>query len=293
MNNSVMTDSKILQTPVDFVFMMECVNGCANASADGNGPRMDMETGYGVISDVCTKRKLRKFLAQYSGERLYIESDKSLNAKDAEIFEGAGVSAKESIRTNANDRALREWACKNFLDIRFFGAAITSFAGLGYSTSQTAGPVVISTGVSLDPISVVPMTITRQALTTEKEQESKRNTMGIKYVVPYAVYRIEGSIDVGRAEKNGFTENDAEMLYKAIIGMADIDISAARPVCSVRDLWVFEHSSKWRDIPRYKLMDAVSVSHADPNLTVPRKYSDYKIDLDTSAIPDSVTVRHF
>lgn len=285
------TPKNVLASAIDFTFFVECKGGSLNNSADGLGPRMDAETGEGLVSDVCIKRKLRNFLAEYTGERLYIAPDKSLNAKDAEIFVGSGVNPKDS-KSFENDLALRKWICENFVDIRFFGAAVTSLSQSGYNSAQIAGPVVIGEGRSLDVISVVPQTITRQAVTTDKEAARQRSTMGLKFIVPYACYRINGSIDTGRAEKNGFTEEDAELLIKAILGMADIDCSAARPDWSVRDLWVFRHSSKWRDVPRYKLAEAITAT-LDPSVVVPRKYSDYTITLDTSIIPESVTIQHF
>lgn len=284
--------AELIKHPYDFCFFMSCTNGVLNASADGTGPRIDMETGNGLVSDVAVKRKLRNAMAQLGGCRLYILNDASLNSKEAQILASAGLTAK-SAKTPETDAALYAAACDMYPDIKFFGAALTSFSGGGFAAAQTTGAVTIGCGVSLDPILSQSVSITRIALTSDKEQQTKRNTIGQKYYVPYAVYRVDGSIDFARAQRNGFTEDDAELLWKCIMGMADIDLTASRPDWSVRDLFVFGHNSQYRSIPRHKLMSAVTARHGDPNLEVPRAYEDYVIELNDAMLGDAVTVRHF
>ena len=189
------------------------------------------------------------------------------------------------------DCKLRDYMCENFFDIRTFGAVMTTFTKASLNCGQVRGPVQIGFARSIDPIISQELTITRVAITTEKDAENKTTEMGRKCIVPYALYRAEGYISANLARKvTGFSEEDLELLWSAIINMFENDHSAARGKMAVRELIVFKHSKELGDCPAYKLFDAVEVKKND-EVVCPRKYQDYTVQVHEEEIPDTVEVK--
>ena len=189
------------------------------------------------------------------------------------------------------DIKIKDYMCKNFYDIRTFGAVMTTFVKASLNCGQVRGPVQIGFARSIDPVISQEITITRVAITTEKDAENKSTEMGRKYIVPYGLYRAEGYISANLARKvTGFSEDDLELLWDAIINMFEHEHSAARGKMAVRELIVFKHSKELGDCPAYKLFDAVEVKKKE-EIEFPRKYQDYTVTIHTENIPESVEVK--
>lgn len=283
----------------EFVILFDVENGNPNGDPDaGNMPRIDPETGYGLVTDVCLKRKIRNYVETAkegeSGYGIYIKDSVPLNRSDLEACKAVGVDEKklkEAKRNDENlDEKLRDFMCSNFYDIRTFGAVMTTFVKGALNCGQVRGPVQLGFARSIDPILPQEVTITRVAITTEADAEKKGTEMGRKYIVPYGLYRAEGYISANLARKTtGFSEDDLALLWQAILNMFELDRSAARGNMAVRELIVFKHDSELGNAPAYKLFDLVKVTRKD-GVTAPRAYSDYTVTLDEAHLPDGVTV---
>lgn len=288
--------SEPIKNRYDFVILFDVENGNPNGDPDsGNMPRVDPETGYGLVTDVCLKRKIRNYVEtakeDAEGYRVYIKDQVPLQRSDAEALSYLGVdkdlkAAKKDDPTL--DVKIRDFMCHNFYDIRTFGAVMTTFVKGALNCGQVRGPVQLSFARSVDPILPQEITITRVAITTEADAEKKGTEMGRKYIVPYGLYRAEGYVSANLARKvTGFSEEDLQLLWQAILNMFENDHSAARGKMAVRELIVFKHDSELGNAPAYKLFDAVHVDHA-AGVTVPRKYSDYVVTVDQQ-LPAGVT----
>mgnify|MGYP005760211515 CR=1 FL=1 len=288
--------SEPIKNRYDFVILFDVENGNPNGDPDsGNMPRVDPETGYGLVTDVCLKRKIRNYVEtakeDAEGYRIYIKDQVPLQRSDAEALSYLGVdkdlkAAKKDDPTL--DVKIRDFMCHNFYDIRTFGAVMTTFVKGALNCGQVRGPVQLSFARSVDPILPQEITITRVAITTEADAEKKGTEMGRKYIVPYGLYRAEGYVSANLARKvTGFSEKDLQLLWQAILNMFENDHSAARGKMAVRELIVFKHDSELGNAPAYKLFDAVHVDHA-AGVTVPRKYSDYVVTVDQQ-LPAGVT----
>ena len=212
-----------------------------------------------------------------------------LNRSDARAYEYLGVTdVKKAKKDDPDlDRKIRDFMCRNFYDIRTFGAVMTTFVKAALNCGQVRGPVQLGFARSVDPIVPQEVTITRVAITTEADAERKGTEMGRKYIVPYGLYRAEGFVSANLARKTtGFSEDDLALLWQAIIHMFDEDRSAARGKMAVRELIVFRHSGELGDAPAYKLFDAVQVKKT---VDVPRRYQDYEVTVDEASIPEGVT----
>ena len=283
----------------EFVILFDVENGNPNGDPDaGNMPRIDPETGYGLVTDVCLKRKIRNYVETAkegeSGYGIYIKDSVPLNRSDLEACKAVGVDEKklkEAKRNDENlDEKLRDFMCSNFYDIRTFGAVMTTFVKGALNCGQVRGPVQLGFARSIDPILPQEVTITRVAITTEADAEKKGTEMGRKYIVPYGLYRAEGYISANLARKTtGFSEDDLALLWQAILNMFELDRSAARGNMAVRELIVFKHDSELGNAPAYKLFELVKVARKD-GVTAPRAYSDYTVTLDEAHLPDGVTV---
>ena len=283
----------------EFVILFDVENGNPNGDPDaGNMPRIDPETGYGLVTDVCLKRKIRNYVETAkegeSGYRIYVKDGVPLNRSDVEACKAVGVDEnklKEAKKKDENlDKKLRDFMCSNFYDIRTFGAVMTTFVKGALNCGQVRGPVQLGFARSIDPILPQEVTITRVAITTEADAEKKGTEMGRKYIVPYGLYRAEGYISANLARKTtGFSEDDLALLWQAILNMFELDRSAARGNMAVRELIVFKHDSELGNAPAYKLFDLVKVARKD-GVTAPRAYSDYTVTLDEAHLPDGVTV---
>ena len=281
----------------EFVIIFDVENGNPNGDPDaGNMPRVDPETGLGIVTDVCLKRKIRNYVETVkedaTGYRIYVKEGVPLNRSDAEAFAQLDVdekNVKAKKKENPNlDADIRDWMCKNFYDIRTFGAVMTTFVKNKLNCGQVRGPVQLGFARSIDMVVPQEITITRVAITTEEDAEKKGTEMGRKYIVPYALYKCEGYVSANLARKTtGFSNEDLELLWESIINMFEHDHSAARGKMAVRELIIFKHDSELGCAPAHKLFDTI---HIEKNTDVPRAYRDYKISIDEDSIPEGVSV---
>ena len=292
--------SEVIHNRYEFVILFDVENGNPNGDPDaGNMPRVDPETSLGLVTDVCLKRKIRNFVETVKegdpGYRIYVKDSVPLNRSDAEACAYLQVGSDDKALKKAKkddpdlDRKLRDWMCANFFDIRTFGAVMTTFVKGALNCGQVRGPVQLGFARSIDPIIPQEVTITRVAITTEADAEKKDTEMGRKYIVPYGLYRCEGYVSANLARKTtGFSEEDLQLLWTAILNMFEIDHSAAGGKMAVRELIVFKHDSELGNAPAYKLFDTVKVERKG-DVAVPRSYHDYIVEVDESQIPDGVT----
>lgn len=298
--------SQPIQNRYDFVFMFEVKDGNPNGDPDaGNLPRLDAETGNGLVTDVCLKRKVRNFVhcvkneseetkAIIPGEQryeIYVKEKAILNHQNARAYSALGVdlSADEGKRKGGDkvDEA-RRWMCQNFFDIRSFGAVMST----GINCGQVRGPVQLTFARSIGPIVALEHSITRMAVATEAEAEKQggdNRTMGRKYTVPYGLYRAHGFISAHLAQQTGFSENDLALLWQALSQMFDHDRSAARGEMATRGLYVFKHVGTDSDpnqrkqqamlggAPAHKLFDLIRVEQKDTSRP-PREFGDYAVN---------------
>lgn len=288
--------SEAIKNRYDFIILFDVENGNPNGDPDaGNMPRVDPETGYGLVTDVCLKRKIRNYVETLKedeeGYRIYIKDGVPLNRSDKAAMAALGIDddLKAAKKSDPDiDRRLRDYMCKNYFDIRTFGAVMTTFVKGALNCGQVRGPVQLGFARSVDPIVPQEVTITRIAITTEADAENKATEMGRKHIVPYALYRAEGFVSANLARKTtGFSEDDLKLLWQAILNMFENDHSAARGKMAVRELIVFKHDSELGNAPSYKLFDAVTVRKND-EVDVPRCYRDYTVTV-AEHIPEGVT----
>ena len=278
----------------EFVLLYDVENGNPNGDPDsGNLPRLDPETGHGIVTDVCIKRKIRNcVLTRHGGEPgfdIYVQQDVVLNAQDQRGLEAVkGIDDK-----NKKSAEFRAKMCEMFFDIRTFGAVITTAAKdktLVNVAGQVRGPVQIAFGHSVEPIMPREITITRVAITTEEKGATASTEMGRKAIVPYGLYIQEGYISANLARAvTGFSDGDLEIFWDALIHMFDDDRSAARGKMALRELVVFKHDCHLGNAPAHKLFERVKVSRKN-GVAVPRKYSDYDFKVDEDNLPAGVTV---
>ncbi|SES87328.1 CRISPR-associated protein Csd2 [[Clostridium] aminophilum] len=293
--------SEVIKNRYDFVVLFDVENGNPNGDPDsGNMPRVDAETQFGLITDVCLKRKIRNYVElvkeDTTGYRIYVKDHAVLNKNDEEAYAALSIppdKVAEQKKKDADlDLKIRDWMCKNFFDIRTFGAVMTSFVKNKLNCGQVRGPVQIGFARSVEPVVPQEITITRVAITTEKDAEKKNNEMGTKYIIPYGLYRCEGFVSANLARKTtGFTEDDLSLLWDAIYNMFENDHSAARGKMAVRKLIIFKHDSELGNAPAHKLFDLVKVSRTGSDSDSPaRVFSDYEIMIDKDHLPNGVSV---
>lgn len=248
----------------EFVVLFDVENGNPNGDPDaGNMPRVDPETGYGLVTDVCLKRKIRNYVEMAKEDadhyHIYIKDGVPLNTSDEKACAYVGVTSdklKEAKKKDKHlDEKIRDFMCSNFYDIRTFGAVMTTFTKGALNCGQVRGPVQLGFARSIDPILPQEVTITRVAITTEADAEKKNTEMGRKYIVPYGLYRAEGYVSANLARKTtGFSEEDLELLWTAILNMFENDHSAARGKMAVRELIVFKHNCELGCAPAHQAL---------------------------------------
>lgn len=291
--------SEPIKNRYEFAILFDVENGNPNGDPDaGNMPRVDPETGLGLVTDVCLKRKIRNYVEtvkeDVAGYRIYVKDGVPLNRNDAEAYKQLDVTdknIKEKKKADPDlDRKIRDWMCANFYDIRTFGAVMTTFVKAALNCGQVRGPVQLGFARSVDPVVPQEITITRVAISTEEDAEKKGTEMGRKYIIPYGLYRCEGYISANLARKTtGFSEEDLKLLWEAILNMFEYDRSAARGKMAVRELIVFKHDSELGCAPAWKLFDAVTVTRKDPDSSAPaRSYQDYVVHVNEDALPAGV-----
>ena len=273
-----------IQNRYEFVYFFDVTNGNPNGDPDvGNMPRLDPESSKGLVTDVCLKRKIRNFIEvtceNAPGYEIYVKEKSVLNLQNKRAYEAIGIEPntkdKKLPKDEAKARAITAWMCNNFFDIRSFGAVMTTEVNSG----QVRGPVQLAFAQSLDPIVPLEVSITRMAVTNEKDLDKER-TMGRKHIVPYALYRMHGFISANLAAKTGFSDDDLAKLWQALTLMFEHDRSAARGEMAARKLIVFKHDSALGSQPAHKLFDAVKVERVNGEAGTPASgFGDYKISV--------------
>lgn len=277
-----------LKNRFDFVFVFDVKDGNPNGDPDaGNLPRVDAETGMGLVTDVCLKRKVRNYVQVSKncaeGYDIFIKEKAVLNTLIDKAHEDENVK-------EAKDKtmAARDFMCKKFYDIRTFGAVMST----GKNAGQVRGPIQLTFARSTDPIIASEHSITRMAVATEKEAEKQsgdNRTMGRKATIPYGLYVGYGFVSANLAKQTGFSEEDLDLFWEALKNMFDIDRSAARGLMSAQKLIVFKHDSELGNAPANKLFDLVKIEKKDSNV-VPRSFFDYNVTIDTENLPQGVTI---
>lgn len=281
-----------IQNRYEFVYLFDVTNGNPNGDPDaGNMPRLDPDSSRGLVTDVCLKRKIRNFIEltedQTRGYDIYVKEKSVLNRQNKKAYEALGITpdSKKMPKDEAKAREVTEWMCKNFFDVRTFGAVMTTEVNCG----QVRGPVQLTFAKSEDPVIPLEVTITRMAVTTEKEAEAQsgdNRTMGRKHIVPYGLYRAHGFISAHLAKKTtGFSDEDLSKLWQALEQMFEHDRSAARGEMVGRHLVVFKHATALGNAPSHELFERVVVDRVQGEKGSPAQaFSDYLVKLDGQAV---------
>jgi CRISPR-associated protein Csd2 len=293
------TENTPINNRYEFVLLYDVENGNPNGDPDaGNMPRIDPETGYGIVTDVCLKRKIRNYVEllkeDESGYKIYIKENIPLNTQHSMAYVATNTpipvdnDQRKAIRKDVlKVQELRQWMCANFYDVRTFGAVMNTDVPAGI----VRGPIQINFSRSIDPIIQQEVTITR--VTVTEEGQDKQTEMGRKHIVPYGLYRAEGYVSAKLANDStkgtGFSEEDLELFWEALINMLEHDHSAARGKMAVRKLIVFKHESDLGNAPSHLLFDMVKVTRK-PDVVAPRSFTDYDVNFDPDAAPTGVTI---
>lgn len=287
-----------IQNRFDFVLFFDVKNGNPNGDPDaGNMPRIDPETGHGIVSDVCLKRKVRNYVDLVKGQdvdgpdvaegelgyKIYVQEGAVLNERNKKAYVHYDMKPSEKKLPKGEQDRLKvtKFMCDNFFDIRSFGAVMTT----GVNCGQVRGPIQMCFAESVDPVMPMEMSITRMAVTKEEDAEKER-TMGRKQYIPYGLYRVEGFVSASLAEKTGFSQEDLDLFFSALTNMFENDRSVARGLMSSRKLLVFKHESKLGNAPAHRLFEAVKVNRLIPAAQEARSFSDYTIEV--GDIPEGV-----
>lgn len=279
-----------LKNRIDFVYIFDVQDGNPNGDPDaGNLPRIDAETGMGLVTDVCLKRKVRNYVqvAKECAENydIFIKEKAVLNTLIDASHEDENVKSKD--KPGDKTEAARLFMCKNYYDIRTFGAVMST----GKNAGQVRGPIQFTFARSADPITAAEHSITRMAVATEKEAEKQsgdNRTMGRKATVPYGLYVCHGFISANLAQQTGFSQEDLDLFFEALKNMFDVDRSAARGLMSAQKLIVFKHDSMLGNAPANKLFDRVKVEKTCAG--APRSFSDYTVTIDKEGLSESITI---
>ena len=287
-----------LNNRYDFVLVFDVRDGNPNGDPDaGNLPRLDAESGHGLVTDVSLKRKVRNFVGLVKGETppfdIYVKEKAVLNQAHEKAY--IAIGAEEELKGDKKrkgsgdtvDKA-RQWMCKNFFDVRTFGAVM----GLGVNCGQVRGPVQLTFARSVDPIIAQEHSITRMAVATEAEAEKQQGdnrTMGRKHTVPYGIYVAHGFVSSFLAKQTGFGEEDLELLWQALEQMFEHDRSAARGEMATRGLYVFKHDSELGNAHAHSLFDRIKIKRKD-DVDVPRSFGDYEVSVDKAGLPAGVSL---
>lgn len=283
--------SKPVDKRYEFVLFFDVENGNPNGDPDaGNMPRLDPETSQGLVTDVCLKRKVRNYVKLVKDDKehfdIYVQENAVLNRFNEEAYKANGIKPepKKLPKDAEKAQAVTKYMCDRFYDIRAFGAVMTTEINCG----QVRGPIQFAFAKSVDPIVPREITITRMAVANEKDADKER-TMGRKHIVPYALYRTEGYVSAPLAQRTGFSDEDLELFWEALMNMFEHDHSAARGKMASRKLVIFEHATALGNAPAHVLFDLVTAKRNDMDKP-PRAFSDYSIQINYAGKPDSVTI---
>ena len=310
---------------LDLVVLFDVANGNPNGDPDaGNMPRMDPETGHGLVTDVCLKRKIRNYVELTregeAGQRIYVTEGAVLNEKHREAYvaqrpDDPKVAKAPKLTPGSDDeaRAIRQFMCDTFFDIRTFGGVLST----GINAGQVRGPVQFAFARSVEPVLPLEVSITRMAATSEKEKNERgegedesekrgdKRTMGRKHVIPYGLYRAHGYVSAALAPRTGFSQDDEDLLIEALRDMFEHDRSAARGEMATRKVIGFRHDGKFGNAPAHALFDRIKVwrnvggetrtigDQRLDNLPPARAFSDYAVTIDHDGLPDGVEVIEF
>lgn len=277
----------VIENRYEFVYLFDVENGNPNGDPDsGNMPRIDPETCFGIITDVCLKRKIRNYIdivkKNESPYKIYVREKAVLTTERKGAYQSLSEKDKEDKLKSAD--LGRMFMCKNYFDVRAFGAVMSTTEN---NCGQVRGPVQLNFARSIESIVPLEVTITRMAVETEKEREKER-MMGRKHIVPYGLYRAEGYISAFLAEQTGFSKDDLELLWEALINMFDHDHSAARGKMNTRKLFVFKHNSSLGNAPAQELFELIAVNRSGDATKPARAFYDYLVSVNKSAIPNGV-----
>ncbi|NTV07798.1 MAG: type I-C CRISPR-associated protein Cas7/Csd2 [Chlorobium limicola] len=288
----------------DFVLLFDVQDGNPNGDPDaGNLPRIDAETGMGLVTDVCLKRKVRNF-SQLSGQDIFIKEKAILNNKIDDAYTALNIDLhevpadpKDGKKRNKDGTAQggevdkgRSYMCSKYYDIRTFGAVMSTGANAG----QVRGPIQMTFARSVEPVVALEHSITRMAVATEAEAEKQsgdNRTMGRKYTVPYGLYRAHGFVSANLAHQTGFSENDLDLFWNALLNMFEHDRSAARGLMSTRGLYVFEHSSALGNAPASQLFERITVKRKEDSEGPARSFKEYDVLIDESSLGEVKLLR--
>lgn len=288
-----------LNNRYDFVLLFDVKDGNPNGDPDaGNLPRVDAETGRGLVTDVSLKRKVRNFVGLIKGEKppfeIYVKEKAILNKQHERAYEGIGkadlLKGEEKKRKGGDAVGeARDWMCKNFYDVRTFGAVMST----GVNCGQVRGPVQLTFARSVDPVVAQEHSITRMAVATEAEaekQDGDNRTMGRKFTIPYGLYVAHGFVSAHLANQTGFSEEDLELLWQSLANMFEHDRSATRGEMATRGLYVFKHSSELGNAPAHSLFTRIQPKLKNED-SVPRDFGDYMVTVDETGLPQGVVLQ--
>ena len=282
----------MLENRYDFVMLFDVENGNPNGDPDaGNTPRVDVETGHGIISDVCLKRKIRNYVQlvkeDVPGYNILIKPDKALNTKFTEAYAAEGLPTGQKGKKADDVQKAREYMCRNYYDVRAFGAVMSTGDD---PCGIVRGPVQINFAKSISPVNIQDITITRQARTTVDREITGTTEIGRKSIIPYGLYRVEGYVSAALANKTGLSEEDLALLWQAVFNMFENDHSAARGKMCMRQIYIFKHDNILGSCPSHVLFDKIKIRLKD-GIETPRAFSDYEITFDEAALPKEVTLQ--
>ena len=297
MNDSIYTE--VIRRH-DFVLLFDVLDGNPNGDPDaGNLPRVDPETMQGLVTDVALKRRVRDWVDALRGDetrfKIYVQSGEALNSRHQRAYDDLGIRSTGTRQNRTDVDRAREWMCRNFYDIRLFGAVMST----GVNCGQVRGPAQLTFARSVDPVVPLDVSITRVSVTRTEDVEvrisddggtglgGKQTEMGRKAMIPYGLYRAYGFFNPHFAAKTGVDEEDLALFWRALMSMWDLDRSAARGLMSCRGLYVFSHESKLGNAPAHELFERVTI-RARESVTAPREFQDYEVQLDGSEVPDEV-----
>jgi CRISPR-associated protein Csd2 len=284
--------STILNNRYEFTIFFDVKDGNPNGDPDaGNMPRIDPETGHGIVTDVCLKRKVRNYIEltkqQSEGFHIYVTEGAVLNEKHKLAYKAVTKTETDKVKElkpkdKLEAEKLTKWMCENFFDIRTFGAVMTTKVNCG----QVRGPVQFTFARSVEPIFAQEVTITRQSVTQEGQEKDRE--MGRKHIVPYGLYRMNGFISAPLAERTMFTKEDLELLWEALIQMFEHDRSASRGQMALQELIVFEHSNKLGQAPAHQLFERIEVEKKSEGPA--RSMQDYEVKVNMAHLPEGVQI---
>lgn len=284
MKGWLIMENNAIKNRYEFVMLFDVENGNPNGDPDaGNMPRTDPETSFGIVTDVCLKRKIRNFVGLYKegegGYNILVKADRSLNSKFSEAYDALDLEKGKKGKNTDDVKKAQEYICANYFDVRTFGAVMSTGDD---PCGIVRGPVQLNFAKSVDPVYVQDITVTRQAVTNDNDFKVKQSEMGKKSFISYGLYRAEGYVSAMLAQKvTGFSEEDLELLWTSIINMFENDRSAARGKMCLRKLYIFKHESALGNAPAHILFDKIKVEKK-AECNPPRNFDDYTITVDAN-----------